>query len=295
MRQWIRGVWLALLNFLLLVIGIGLAAFGYAVFLVPFDVSAGGLGGVSLIVNQYTGLSIGLLYALLNIPLLILGFFELGRWRFLLRTLVAIAIFSALTDIFILYFPLYVETFPLTDDLLLNTIYGGIVGGIGGGLIYRAGATSGGTSILGRVIQIRTGVPLSQVYLWTDGIIVISMGLVFGWEVALYSMLALFLNGLASDYTLEGPSSIRIATIITTLPDEMSKALMDGLDRGVSRWEIRGGYTGETRHIVLCTIFRPQVNDLKRIVAAVDDGAFVIIGEGHQALGSGFVPLKRRG
>lgn len=284
----------ALRQFLLLVVGVLLAAFAYAVFQVPFNIAAGGIGGVSIVINHYTGLSVGMLYAVMNIPLLVLGFFQLGRWNFLLKTVFCVALFSVATDAITRYFPLYAPQFPLTDDLLLNTIYGGIVGGIGGGLIFRAGATMGGTGILGRVIQMRTGTPLSQVYLWTDGLIVITMGIVFGWEVSLYAMLALFLNGLASDYTLEGPSSVRTASIITNRPEEMTAALMAGLDRGVSRWEITGGYTGETRHMIFCTIFRPQVNDLKRIVGQIDGDAFVIIGDAHQALGSGFVPLPRK-
>lgn len=284
----------AIRQFLLLLFGVLLTAFAYAVFQVPFNIAAGGIGGVSIVVNHYSGLSVGLLYALMNIPLLVLGFFQLGRWGFLFKTVFCVALFSVATDYISLYMPLYAAQFPLTDDLLLNTIYGGIVGGVGGGLIFRAGATMGGTGIVGRVIQMRTGTPLSQVYLWTDGLIVITMGVVFGWEISLYAMLALFLNGLASDYTLEGPSSVRTASVITNRPEEMTAALMAGLDRGVSRWEITGGYTGETRHMIFCTIFRPQVNDLKRIVAQIDGDAFVIIGDAHQALGSGFVPLQRR-
>lgn len=289
-----RAIGKELGNLLLMLIGVGLAAIAYAIFQVPFNISAGGLGGVGLIINYFTGWSVGVLYGVLNVPLLILGFFQLGGWRFLIRTVIAVGLFSAATDLILVYAPLYLEEIPLTDDVLLNTIYGGIVGGIGGGLIYRAGATMGGTGILGRVIQLRTGVPLSQVFLYTDGLIVVSLGVVFGWEVALYSMLALFLNGLASDYTLEGPSSVRATTIITERPDEMVPALMDGLGRGISRWEITGGYTGDQRAMLLCIIYRPQVTELKRIVGDIDSNAFVVIGNAHQALGSGFVPLTRK-
>jgi uncharacterized membrane-anchored protein YitT (DUF2179 family) len=291
-RQRLRAVWREFLNFLLMLLGIFLAAFGYAIFLVPFNVSAGGIGGLSIIVTNYVGLSVGILYALLNLPLLVVGFIYLGRWRFLLRTLVGIALFSLFTDLLLVYLPLYVDEFPITDNVLLSTIYGAIVGGIGGGFIYRAGATAGGTGIIGRVIQLRTGIPLSQVYLYTDGLIVIGQGLVFGWEIALYAMLALFLNGLASDYVLEGPSSVRSVTIITDEPDVMIPALMEGLARGITRWEVQGGYTGRTRHMLLCTVNRPQVTELKRIVANTDPKAFVIVGEAHQALGSGFSRLK---
>ncbi len=111
----------------------------------------------------------------------------------------------------------------------------------------------GGTGIIGRVIQMHTGMPLSQVYLWTDGTIVLVAGLVFGWETALYAMLTLFLGGLATDYVLEGPSAVRTATIITENEhrEEMAAALIDGLGRGVSHWEITGGYTGQPRTMLL--------------------------------------------
>lgn len=273
-------------------VGTIVAALGYSLFQVPFDIAAGGVGGISIIVNHFTGLPIGTMILVMNVPLLILGYFYLGRWPFVIRTVVAVAIFSVATDLFLIYLPGLLGTYPLTDDILLNAIYAGLIGGVGGGLVYHAGSTMGGTGIIGRIIQFKTGIPLSQVYLYTDGVIVLAAGVVFGWEIALYALLTLVLAGMASDYTLEGPSSVRTATIITQQPELMTRALMDGLGRGVSQWQITGGYTGEPRTMLLCTVYRPQINDLKRIVAQVDSTAFVTVGVAHQALGAGFAPLK---
>ncbi len=152
----------------------------------------------------------------------------------------------------------------------------------------------GGTAIIGRVIQVRTGIPLSQIYLFVDGTIIVAAAFVFGWETALYAMLTLLLAGLATDYTLEGPSSVRTATIITDDPEAVSRALIQTLGRGVSQWEITGGYTGHNHSMIFCTIYRPQVNELKRVVAEVDKKAFVVIGTAHQALGFGFTPLSKK-
>jgi uncharacterized membrane-anchored protein YitT (DUF2179 family) len=229
----------------------------------------------------------------MNLPLLVLGFFYLGRWPFVGRTLVSVVIFSIATNIFVAYLPGMLPVYPLTQDILLNAIYGGLVGGVGGGLVYQAGGTIGGTGIIGRIIQQKTGTPLSQVYLYTDGVIVLTAGAVFGWEIALYALLTLVLSGMASDYTLEGPSSVRTATIITNQPEALAQALIKGLGRGVSQWPITGGYTGETHAMLICTIYRPQVNDLKRVVGEVDPHAFVTIGVAHQAFGTGFMPLKQ--
>ena len=275
-----------------MIIGAALAALSYSLFQIPYNIAAGGVGGISIIINHFTGWPQGTLYFVMNLPLLVLGFFYLGRWPFVVRTVVAVLIFSVATDLFLTYLPGMLPEYPLTQDVLLSAVYGGLVGGVGGGLIYRSGSTMGGTGIIGRIIQKKTGVPLSQVYLYTDGLIVLAAGAIFGWEIALYALLTLFLNGIASDYTLEGPSSVRTATIITNRAEEMSQALMAGLGHGVSRWQIEGGYTGESHAMLRCTIYRPQVNDLKRIVAEVDRTAFVTIGVTHQALGSKFLPLR---
>lgn len=288
--SWSR-VWYQVRLNTVMVVGACMVAFGYAMFQVPYNIAAGGVSGISIIVNHYMGWPVGLLYWLLNLPLLVLGFFYLGRWDFLLRTLVASTIFSIATDFFVAYMPHMLSQYPLTDDLLLTTIYAGIVGGIGGGLIYRSGGTMGGTGIIGRIIQMKTGQPLSQVYFYTDGITIIIAGLVFGWNIALYGFLVLFLNGLASDYTLEGPSSARTATIITNHPQEVIAELLAQLHRGVSYWEVTGGYTGQKRYLVQTTVTRPQVGEVKQAVARIDPEAFVTIGVSHEAMGAGFAPM----
>lgn len=277
---------------LTLILGSLIVALSYSLFLVPYNIAAGGVGGISIIINHFTGWPIGTLYLILNVPLLILGYYHLGGWPFLWRTVVAVIVFSLAVDIFVAGLPVWLDQYPLTDDVLITAIYGGILGGIGGGLLYRSGGTLGGTGIIGRIIQQRSGAPLSQIYLYTDGLIIFSAGLVFGWELALYAALTLFLNGAASDYTLEGPSVVRTVTIITDHPDSVSKALFDGLGRGVSYWGITGAYTGRHHSMLMCTIYRSQVTALQQIVAENDTEAFVVIGTAHQALGFGFRPLK---
>lgn len=278
---------------LFLLLGTLIASLGYAVFQVPFNLAAGGVGGISLIINHYTGWQVGTIYFVLNIPLMILGFRALGRWPFVARTLIAVTLYSAFTNLFVTYAPLVLEPYPLTDDLLLSAVYGGILGGVGGGLVYLSGSTMGGTSITGRMIQKKTGQPLSQVYIYTDGLILLAMGAVFGWQVTLYGLLMVLITGMASDYTMEGPSSTRTATIITNYPEEMVAALLNTLDRGVSFWPITGGYTGDTHTMITCTMSRPQVSEVKRVVAEVDPRAFVTIGVSHQAMGKGFTPLQK--
>jgi uncharacterized membrane-anchored protein YitT (DUF2179 family) len=277
-------------SILILLLGASIQAFAYAAFMVPYQIAAGGMGGLSLIISHLTGFPVGATYFVLNIPMFLLGYLNLGRWQFLGKTLLGVAVFSVLTDVLLQWLPSVFPYFPITDNMLLSAIYGGIVGGIGGGLIYRSGAGGSGTSILGRVIQIRTGAPLSQILLFTDGLIVLSMGVVFGWETSLYALLMLFLWGLASDYVLEGPSSVRTVMIVTGQPDAVLAALRLDLGRTASHWTVTGGYSGEDRQMIMCTVQRPQVNALKRIVNAADPTAFYVIGDAHQAVGGDFTP-----
>jgi uncharacterized membrane-anchored protein YitT (DUF2179 family) len=285
--------WRTIQRLLLVIGGSIIGAFGYSLFLIPFNLAAGGLTGIGIIINYLTGWPAGATLFVLNLPLLVLGFFYLGRWRFVRYTLLAALVFSVATDLFIWYLPQVLGAPSITTDLLLAAIYAAIVTGIGSGLVYRAGANPGGTAILSRIIQLKTGIPLGQIYLYTDGAIVLVAGAVFGWETALLALLVLFLSGIASDFVLEGPSTVRMITIITHQPEELSQALMRRLGRGVSFWPVTGAYTGQEHTLLLCTVYRPQVSELKLIVAEIDPKAFVVIGNAHQAFGTQFSALKR--
>ena len=282
----IRSEWR---NVLLLVAGATVQAFAYAAFQVPYDIAPGGISGLSLVVNSVLqSIPVGTIYFLLNIPLFVLGFFNLGRWRFLAKALVAVTVFSVFTNVFVAGLPQVVEQTPLTNNILLSAFYGATLGGLGGGLIYRSGASAGGTSILGRVVQLRTGIPLSQVLLMTDGIIVALMGLVFGWENALYALLMLFLWGMAADYALEGPGTVRTVTIVTEQPEPVILALREQLGRTVSHWPVTGGYSGAPKQMLFCTVTRPQVEQIKRVILTADPNAFFVVGDAHNAVGGGF-------
>ena len=291
-RRW-RAVWKEVRRLFLLLLGVVIAALGFSLFQVPYNLAAGGVTGIGIIVAHFTGFSASLFYFIANVPLLILGWFMLGGWRFLYRTVIAVVAFTLATEYAAIVLPTYLAQWPITDNMLLSAIYAGLVGGVGGGLIFGAGGTLGGTAIIGRIIQGRTGMPLSQIYLFVDGAIVVTAGLVFGWESALYAYLTLLLSGLATDYVLEGPSRTRTATIVTTQPDVMIKAILAELGRGVSYWEVYGGYTHEARTVLLCTIYRQQLAELKRIVSDADPNAFVTIGMTQQAMGEGFIDIRR--
>ncbi len=281
-------------RFAIMCLGIILVALGFAAFQVPHNISAGGIGSLALIVQHFTGFDVGLLYWTLNIPMIAIGYFMLGGWKFVGRTLLCSTLFAVFVSAFTTYLPLINSAWPVTDNLMLSTIYGAILGGIGGGLIYRAGASMGGSGVIALVVQKKTGLPISTCYLIDDGLIIVGLGLVFGWENALYGGLMLLLNGYATDYAMEGPSTTRTATIVTNRPKPVSQALMATLNKGVSYWEIKGGYSDETRFMLTTTIYRNQVSDVEKAVAEADSTAFVTIGLSHKAHGAGFHPLRIR-
>lgn len=275
---------------LYLTIGLILGTLGFVIFQVPHNFSAGGLSGLAILINHYTGLNHGMLYTLLSIPMVAIGYFQLGGWRFAAKSLVITTVFGALVDFTMGYLP-YLMEWPLTDNMMLNALYGGIVGGISSAFIFWSGTTFPGSSVISRIINLRTGLPLATCYLFVDGGIIFVTGALFGWESALYGFILLYMYGLVSDQIMDGPSTTRTVQIVTNSPDRVSKALMAALNKGVSYWEITGGYTGETHYIVMTTIFRTQVDDVNEVIAKVDPQAFVTIGVGQKALGKGFKPL----
>ena len=273
----------------LLLAGALILAVNVDLFLVPQNIAPGGVSGAAIIINHYTGWPIGISMLVMNLPLLAIGFRYLGRFRFLTRTLVVVVIYNLGVDLLAGWLP----TGGITDDLLLNSLYGGLIGGAATGLVYRASGTIGGTGILSRIVQKRTGVPISQVYLLTDGGIILLAGLTFGWERALYALITLFVWGVAADFILEGPSVVRMAFIVTDAPDPVARALLTQLGLGVTAWAARGKFSEATHTVLFCTVSRPEVDALRSLVAEIDPEAFIVIGHGQQATGGGWGRVLR--
>lgn len=267
--------------------GLILAA-NVVVFLAPSNLAPGGVSGAAIIINHLTGFPVGTTMLVLNIPLLILGFRALGRFRFLTKTLYVVLLYNLGADVLANYLP-----HGVSQNIMLNAIFAGVVGGIGTGLVYRAGGTTASTGVISRILQLRTGIPISQVYFITDGVIILAAGIVFGWEAALYALVTMFIWGIATDYVLEGPSVVRTAFIVTDHRSQVADALLEKLQIGVTAWTGEGMFTETAHSVLFCTVSRPFVNSLREIVLESDPNAFIVIMHGHQATG-GIVstPLK---
>jgi uncharacterized membrane-anchored protein YitT (DUF2179 family) len=268
-------------GFFFLTIGSLIAAVNVNLFLAPSELAPGGVSGAAIILNKFTGWPIGLRMLGMNLPLLFVGFKYLGRFNFLFRTLYVVLLYSMGVDLLAPLLP----AGGVTDNLILNALYGGVVGGIGTGLIYRGQGTSGGTGVIGRVLQLKTGFPISQLYLFTDGGIVILAGWAFGWDKALFALVTLYVWGIVADQILEGPSVVRTAMIVTDHPKEVAEAVFERLRLGITAWPAKGMFTEEEHTVLFFAVSRPNVNALKSVVLDVDRQAFIVIAHGHQTVG----------
>ncbi len=275
-------------RYVLIFLGVVAAALALIVFLQPLDIAPAGVAGAATLFNELFDTPIGLMIFVLNIPILALAYKLLpGGAHAILRTLLLTVILSLMIDIFS---PLVPQ--GISEDRMLNALFGGLLSGVGLGLVYRAGATLGGTSTIALILQRRFGFPMSTTFLCADAVIIMGAGLVYGWEGALYAAVALFIAGMATDYVLEGPSVIRTAMIITDKPDEIAALVFANLQRGATSWTIKGRYTGADHTMLYVTISRSQARELKEVVSSVDPNAFIVIGMGHAAYGAGFRRMR---
>jgi uncharacterized membrane-anchored protein YitT (DUF2179 family) len=279
--------WSQIQDYSLILLGALVQAFAMRLFLVPGQLVSGGISGIAQIVNHFVRFPIGVMVFAGNIPLFFLGWRFLGGRRFAVRTAISVAAFSLFTDLLVLFIP----AAGVTHDNVLNAIYGGVLLGIGLGLVYRGSGTSGGSDILGRILNHNLGISISVAYLMTDAVVVLAGGFAFSWEKALYGLVVIYVSGLAAEMVAEGSSIFRTALIITSKPDEVTHEIMHTLERGVTILSGKGAYTGESRPVLYCVITRSEVNQMKNVIKEIDPDAFMVIGEAHEALGEGFKSL----
>lgn len=271
-------------DFFFIFLGTVIQAISLNVFLIPSKLTGGGVSGIAQVVNHYTGWSIGLMVIIGNIPLFILGWKYLGGSRFAYRTVFAVINYSVAVEVLGRFW----HPVGITDDLLLNALYGAGISGIGYALVYKGQGTSGGTDILARILVHKKALPLSQTYLLTDAVTMLLAGIAFNWERALYSIMMLYISGIAAETITQGSRVVRTAMIITNDSKLVGERIMSNLGRGVTELTGKGLYTGKDRSVLYCVISRAEVERLKALVAETDPHAFIVIGHAYEALGEGF-------
>ncbi len=271
-------------NISLLLLGSLVYGIGTYVFVVPANIAPGGATGVALMVNYVTGLPVGILTLLLNVPLLALAWFYLSK-EFAISTAVTTGVCSLVLDFVV---PFIVPAY--SGDRLLCSLYGGVLVGAGMALIFMTGSTTGGTDILGYVLQKkRPHISIGRALMIVDGIILAVSILVFGnIEAALFGMIALYVQTKVIDTIIYGGEAGSMATIITSKPDEISAKVISELDRTTTILPAKGAYSGKDTNVLLCTVRKSQFSRLKKIVYEADSDAFVMVTDTSEVFGLGF-------
>ncbi|HEY3290937.1 MAG TPA: YitT family protein, partial [Anaerolineae bacterium] len=161
-------------------------------------------------------------------------------------------------------------------------------------LVFRARSTTGGTDVLAQLLSRLKGIPLSQGYLITDAVVMLLAGVIFGWEKALYALIALYVSGLVAEAISEGVGITRAVTVITQEPERVASSVMVHMGRGVTRWMGTGAYTGNDRPILYIVVSRAEIATLKSIISEADPHAFVVIGQVQEVYGEGFKQFDRK-
>lgn len=267
---------------LLVVAGIALVSIAISMFFVPNKIVNGGSSGLATIIYYTLGLKPSVANALINAILLIVALFFLGK-KFVTKTLVSIVLLAILTEVFS-YFP------PVTDNTLLAAIFGSALYGIGIGIVLSQGSTSGGTDIMGRLIQyIRPHWKIGKVLLGVDLFVVFLSLITFKTtEAVLYGIMALFISTNAIDWLMKALNISKLAFVITDKGVDISDYLISTSPRGVTLVNGTGAYTHKDRQILICALKESEIPVFQKKILELDKDAFIIYSESQQIVGNGF-------
>lgn len=265
------------------VLGSTVFALGFSLFLEPSNLNAGGISGLAQILVELTGLgTVGELSILINLPLFILGGLKIGK-RFFFGSMIGMVLSSVLIDVFA------AVSIP-TPEPLLAVLYGGVICGIGLGMVFVNGTSTGGSDILVRLLKLRyRNVPIGQISITFDAIVVILTGLVFrDISKALYTGVTVYLSGKVVDAVIYNFDYSKVALIISKEYERIAQTIGKELDRGATFLHAEGSYSHTPTKVVLAAVKKQQLAELKELVVNIDPDAFIIVQEAHQVLGDGF-------
>ncbi|WLR56978.1 YitT family protein [Mesobacillus subterraneus] len=263
-----------------IILGAVLMGVGIEEFLVPNRILDGGIVGISIILSHLTGWRLGFFIFVLNIPFFFIGYKQIGK-TFALSTLLGITVLS-LTTSFLHNWPVF------TEDLLLATVFGGIVLGAGVGIVIRYGGSLDGTEILAILANRRLPFSVGEVIMFFNIFIFGTAGFIFGWDRAMYSLLAYFIAFKTIDIVIAGLDESKAAWIISDQHKQIGEAIMARLGRGVTYLTGEGAYTGDDKKVIFCVITRLEEAKLKSIVEELDESAFLAVGNIAEVRGGRF-------
>jgi len=271
-----------ILNFLNIIIGSTLVALSINMFFLRLKIAPGGVSGLSTVLHYITGISVGTIVILLNIPLFIMGIIEFGK-KFVFKTLFSTFYMSIVLN--------YTEFLPqLTEDMFLASVFGGSIMGLGLALVFKGGATTGGTDIAAKVVNKHLPMfQISEQLFCIDALVVLTAMIAFrDFDIGLYSIISILVSAKVIDIVFEGVGFSKAIFIISNEGQKIGNQIMYKLDRGVTALQGEGMYTSTDKKVLLVVADRRQIPKIKRIAKSYDENAFVIITDVREAMGKGF-------
>ncbi|MEH7483951.1 YitT family protein [Neobacillus drentensis] len=266
-------IWLQAQKLAVVAAGSLLGALAMNLFLVPANIYSSGFTGIaqllSKVLSDYTPIhvSLGFLLLLLNIPVAILGWKKVGK-SFTVYSFISVA----LSSLFLILIPIK----QVSNDILLNAVFGGVIQAAGVGITLKWGASTGGVDIIAMVLSRMKDKPIGPYMLVINGVIIITAGFLYGWEKALYTLVTLYTSTRVID-AIHTRHAKLTAIIITKKADVMKKAIQEKLVRGITILPAKGAFSNEAREMLMVVITRYELFDLERILKEVDPNAFTNI------------------
>ncbi len=269
-------------SYLVILLGVILASFGIGMFCIPNKIVGGGVSGVSTVLFHIFKIPAGISYFAFNIIFLFFGLKKLSK-GFIIKTVICAGLMSFLIDIF-LTFP------PITDDVVLASLFGGVIYGIGIGLTLISDASTGGTDILGRIIQYtRPHIEIGKIFMIIDLVIIAFSFIVFREvDLSLYGVLSLYISTTAIDLLVHRLNVSKLVFVISEKGDSIAKKLIEESERGVTIIDAVGAYTMEEKNMLICAMKENEMPDFQKKVMSIDKEAFIVATESQKIFGKGF-------
>ncbi len=269
--------------------GAFLVAAGIVYFLVPNNLAAGGVSGLAIVLSAFwPQLPVGVMMLAMNMVLFVAGFLLIGK-EFGAKTVYTSFLVSGLTWFLESFFPL---SGPLTDDILVQLVFGVLCSAMGMAVVFNQNASTGGTDITAKILNKYFHIDLGKGVLLSDFLIVAGAIAVFGPRIGMYALLGIIMNGILVDWFILGMKVHKYVMIISRESEKISSFILEELESGATIFEARGAYTGQPKEVVTTIVNRRKFIRLRNYIRDIDPDAFISVQSIHEVLGEGFSDIR---
>ena len=264
------------------ILGAFIMAVGVSLFLLPNQLSSGGIAGIATITYYLFHIPMGTMILLINVPLFLFSIFKIGK-NFFIKSLIGTVSLSAFIDILD-------KVEPLTQDRFLACVYGGIIIGVGTAILLKANSSTGGTDLVSYVArEYKPTIRSSNIIMLLD-IIIVTLNMIFfkEIEIGLYSAIAIYLMGKIIDILFEGIYFTKLMIIISDKNEEISRQIEEKVQRGTTGLYGKGMYTGKEKLVLMCAASRGDISKIKVVARKIDPNSFIVITNSREVVGLGF-------